>query len=108
MHVAEPYLDTSALAKRYIDEAGSGDFDAFLAKWPHARISRLAVVEFRCLLRRRRRTRGDLSRPFLVNAGCKKHDSILRQVGLSNLSGGAAVSHDDDAMAQADELLHLR
>jgi predicted nucleic acid-binding protein len=57
MHVAEPYLDTSALAKRYIDEAGPDDFDAFLAKWPHARISRLAVVEFRCLLQRRRRAR---------------------------------------------------
>jgi uncharacterized protein len=55
--MAEPYLDTSALIKRYIDGPGSDDFDAFLAKWPHARISRLAVVEFRCLLQRRRRAR---------------------------------------------------
>ncbi len=55
MPAAEPYVDTSALAKRYIDEAGSDDFDAFLAKCPRVRISRLAVVEFRCLLQRRRR-----------------------------------------------------
>jgi predicted nucleic acid-binding protein len=57
MPAAEPYIDTSALAKRYIDEAGSDDFDAFLARYPHVRISRLAVVEFRCLLQRRRRAR---------------------------------------------------
>jgi predicted nucleic acid-binding protein len=57
MPAAEPYVDTSALAKRYIDEAGSDDFDAFLSGCPQVRISRLAVVEFRCLLRRRRRAR---------------------------------------------------
>lgn len=55
MPAAEPYIDTSALAKRYIDEAGSEDFDAFLGRWPRALISRLTVVEFRCLLQRRRR-----------------------------------------------------
>ena len=55
MPAAEPYVDTSALAKRYIDEAGSEDFDAFLGRWPRVLISRLAVVEFRCVLQRRRR-----------------------------------------------------
>ena len=55
MPAAEPYIDTSALAKRYIDEAGSEDFDAFLGRWPRVLISRLAVVEFRCMLQRRRR-----------------------------------------------------
>ena len=55
MPAAEPYIDTSALAKRYIDEAGSDDFDAFLGRWPRALISRLAVVELRCLLQRRQR-----------------------------------------------------
>jgi uncharacterized protein len=53
MPAAEPYLDTSALAKRYLDEAGSDDFDAFLGRRPRALISRLAVVELRCLLKRR-------------------------------------------------------
>jgi hypothetical protein len=55
MPAAEPYVDTSALAKRYIDEAGSEDFDAFLGRWPRVLISRLAVVEFHCVLQRRRR-----------------------------------------------------
>jgi predicted nucleic acid-binding protein len=55
MPAAEPYIDTSALAKRYIDEAGSEDFDAFLGTWPRVLISRLVVVEFRCVLQRRRR-----------------------------------------------------
>jgi predicted nucleic acid-binding protein len=55
MPAAEPYIDTSALAKRYLDEAGSDDFDAFLSRWSRVLISRLAVVELRCLLQRRRR-----------------------------------------------------
>ena len=55
MPAAEPYIDTSALAKRYIDEAGSSEFDAFLGRWPRVLISRLAVVEFRCVVQRRRR-----------------------------------------------------
>jgi hypothetical protein len=57
MPAAEPYLDTSALAKRYLDEADSSDLDDFLGRRPRALISRLGVVELRCLLRRRRRAR---------------------------------------------------
>jgi predicted nucleic acid-binding protein len=53
MPAAEPYFDTSALAKRYLDEAGSDDVDAFLGRRPRALISRLVVVELRCLLARR-------------------------------------------------------
>ena len=49
------YVDTSALVKRYISEAGSDVFDAFfLAQAPLA-ISRLTIVEMRCALARRRR-----------------------------------------------------
>ena len=49
------YVDTSALVKRYISEAGSDAFDAFfLAQAPLA-ISRLTIVEMRCALARRRR-----------------------------------------------------
>ena len=55
MPAAEPYVDTSALAKRYIDETGSEDIDAFLGRWPRVLISRLVVLEFRCVLQRRRR-----------------------------------------------------
>ena len=57
MPAAEPYLDTSALAKRYLAEPGSDDFDDFLRRRPRALISRLTAVELRCLLKRRLRTR---------------------------------------------------
>jgi uncharacterized protein len=50
------YLDTSALAKWYVAEPGSEAFAAFVAEVPDAVISRLTVVEMRCLLARRRRS----------------------------------------------------
>lgn len=54
------YLDTSALAKWYLNEAGSDAFVAFLQGLGAAVISSLTVTEMRCLLSRRRRM-GDLS-----------------------------------------------
>ncbi len=53
---AAPYIDTSALAKWYLNEPRSEDFEAFVTTLPSAAISRLSVVEFRCLLARRRRS----------------------------------------------------
>jgi len=50
-----PYLDTSALAKWYLNEPFSEAFEAFIREQPTAAISRLTIVEFRCLLARRRR-----------------------------------------------------
>lgn len=55
-----PYIDTSALAKWYIDEARSEDVESFLRALPEAAISGLTVVELRCLLARRCR-RGDIA-----------------------------------------------
>ena len=52
-----PYLDTSALAKWYLNEPFSEEFEAFIQEQSTAAISRLTVVEFRCLLARRRRAR---------------------------------------------------
>lgn len=49
------YVDTSALAKWYINEAGSDTFEAFLISQEAVDISRLAVLELRCLVSRRRR-----------------------------------------------------
>lgn len=49
------YLDTSALAKWYLNEPFCEQFEAFIREEPAAAISRLSVVEFRCLLARRRR-----------------------------------------------------
>lgn len=53
-----PYLDTSALAKWYLNEPFSEQFEAFIQEQPTAAISRLTVGEFRCLLARRRRAGG--------------------------------------------------
>ncbi len=58
---AAPYLDTSALAKWYLNEPRSEDFEAYITRQPSAAISRLTVVELRCLLARRRRS-GDIGR----------------------------------------------
>lgn len=49
------YLDTSALAKRYLNEAGSDAFEAYLMELGAGQISTLTVTEMRCLLARRRR-----------------------------------------------------
>lgn len=49
------YLDTSALAKWYLNEPKADAFEAFVRTLSEAAISRLTVLEFRCLLARRRR-----------------------------------------------------
>ncbi len=49
------YLDTSALAKWYINEPGSEAFEQFVLGLSDAIISRLPATELRCLLARRRR-----------------------------------------------------
>jgi uncharacterized protein len=49
------YLDTSALAKWYVREVGSSEFEAFVQTVPDAVSGRLVVAELRCLLARRRR-----------------------------------------------------
>lgn len=59
--MSEIYIDTSALAKWYVREPFSDEFDHFIRTSGEPVISRLTVVEFRCLLARRRRA-GGLSR----------------------------------------------
>jgi predicted nucleic acid-binding protein len=54
---AAPYVDTSALAKRYLAEPFSNEVDAYLADFPGVAISTLTQVEMHCLLARRRRHR---------------------------------------------------
>ena len=56
--MSEVYIDTSALAKWYVHEAFSDEFDAFIRACGEPVISHLTVVEFRCLLARRRRSGG--------------------------------------------------
>lgn len=52
-----PYLDTSALAKWYLNEALSDRVDEYLSTLSYVWISSLTVVEMRSLLLRRRRAR---------------------------------------------------
>lgn len=62
------YVDTSALAKWYLNEPQSDRFEAFISAQPDAAICRLTVVEFRCLLARRRRA-GDITAAHEVRIG---------------------------------------
>jgi hypothetical protein len=59
---ANPYVDTSALAKLYVNEAGSSAFQTYAAGLTTAWVSRLAVIEFRSLLARRVRANSITSR----------------------------------------------
>ena len=49
------YIDTSALAKWYLPEVGSDDFETWIRQASTPTISSLTLVEMRCLLARRRR-----------------------------------------------------
>jgi len=61
MPVSTPvYLDTSALAKWYLNEARSEDVSAYLGREAPVSIGTLTALELRCLLARRRRA-GELS-----------------------------------------------
>lgn len=51
------YIDTSALAKWYLNEAESDEVEAYIQRHGPLAISELTVVEMRCLLGRRRRDR---------------------------------------------------
>lgn len=75
-----PYLDTSALAKWYLNEPFSEEFEAFIREQPTAAISRLSVVEFRCLLARRRRA-GEITRAI----ESRVYASFEKDVGAGSL-----------------------
>ncbi|MBI5639026.1 MAG: type II toxin-antitoxin system VapC family toxin [Nitrospirae bacterium] len=51
------YIDTSAIAKWYINESRSSDVERYLQQHGPVSVSELTVVEMRCLLARRRRER---------------------------------------------------
>jgi len=53
--VAYTYVDTSALAKWYLPEAGSDKLAAWMQQQKDTCISSLTITEFRCLLARRQR-----------------------------------------------------
>ena len=75
-----PYLDTSALAKWYLNEPFSEQFEAFIQKQPSAAISGLPVVEFRCLRARLRRA-GEIPKTIETRV----YDSFELDVGAGFL-----------------------
>jgi predicted nucleic acid-binding protein len=82
------YVDTSALAKWYLNEPQSEEFEAFVISRPDAAICRLTVVELRCLLARRRRA-GD------ITAG--QETRVLEAFAADVANAAVAVYTVDDA-----------
>lgn len=92
-----PYLDTSALAKWYLNEPFSEEVDEYLRTLPHAWISSLTALELRCLLARRRRA-GEI--------GAEREAAILA-LFEQNVSDGylVAVAVEDDHLHAAGRLI---
>lgn len=91
------YLDTSALAKWYLNEVGSEVFVGYLQSLDSAVISSLTVTEMRSLLSRRRRM-GDLSVEL---------ETVLFAAFLNDIDRGWLQRHmlDDARFAEATNLI---
>ena len=86
------YIDTSALAKWYLNEPGSEDFARWIVDEPEPWISSLTVTELRCLLARRRRA-GEIAR---------EHETqCLAAFQQDEAEGHLHVHPVDDAAVQA-------
>ena len=99
--MSDPYLDTSALAKWYLNEPGSLAFQDFIVQHKRAAISRLTIVEFRCLLARRLRAR-ELS---------VQNEADAFRLLQSDIAGGFLLVHplhDTHAQAALDLIERLR
>jgi predicted nucleic acid-binding protein len=94
------YIDTSALAKRYLREAGSDEFDRFLGSMASVSISRLTVVELRCLLGRRRRNRE-------IDAGVERRAAAAFEDDIAQGFIEVHPLEDRHAIAARDLLLRL-
>lgn len=94
---ARAYLDTSALAKWYLNEPGSEAFVLFLQGLNSAVISSLSQTEMRSLLSRRRRM-GDLSAEL---------ESLLFAAFLEDIDRGWLQCYplDDARFAEASTLI---
>lgn len=96
-----PYLDTSALAKWYLNEPFAAEFATFIQQQPAAAISRLTAVEFRCLLARRRRA-GDINRTI---------ETRVLATFADDIGAGFLVMHpvaDEHVAAAAEMISRLR
>jgi predicted nucleic acid-binding protein len=91
------YIDTSALLKWYVHEAGSEAVEAFIRQAKDAVISRLTVVELRCALARRRRA-GTID----SQAERQAYDTFTQDVALGHLR---VVPVDETCFADALALI---
>ncbi len=86
------YIDTSALAKWYLNEPRSQDFESYIRGQRGALISRLTVMELRCLLARRRRT-GELSESLERRVFATfENDVVQGSLDLRPLHDGQAIA----------------
>lgn len=94
------YVDTSALAKYYVPEAGSDIFQDYLQGLDEPHTGRLTLVEFRCLTARRAR------------AGTLDWSERNRMVSLflSHVSQGLwrVIPFDDNDLLDAAQLVEDR
>lgn len=88
MPVTERYIDTSALLKRYVPEANSTEFDAYFMAQAPASISRLGLVEIRCVLARKRRN-SEISK--------EQEDAAMEEVRTDIQDGVLLVQPGSDA-----------
>jgi predicted nucleic acid-binding protein len=107
------YVDTSALAKRYIDEVDSGRFDAFLSEPPDVMtISPLVVTEFHSILMRRRRM-GEFEAAYVEQARAAFSADLAANLWTwmtfpTAAFGEASLLIQDDALGLATlDALHL-
>ncbi|GAB6040683.1 type II toxin-antitoxin system VapC family toxin [Endothiovibrio diazotrophicus] len=93
------YLDTSALAKWYLSEAGSESFSSFIQTIDVAVVSSLTRTEMRSLLARRRRM-GDIDREL---------ESVLYSAFLDDIARGHLQLYpvDDGRLDEAANLIVL-
>jgi len=90
------YLDTSALAKWYLNEPGSDAFVAYLQGLDSAAVSGLTRAEMRSLLARRRRM-GDFDAAL---------ETVLFSAFLDDIASGALVLYPMDD-ARFDDAVNL-
>ncbi len=96
------YMDTSALAKMYLNEPASEKFRAFFRRQPMPpAISTLTILELRCLLARRRRA-GDID----CNDERLAIEALEQQMQVGLLS--VCALEDSHAVAAIELLAELR
>jgi len=86
------YLDTSALAKWYLNETRSEEVEAYIQRTAPVNISDLTVVEMRSLLARRCRE-GDIDRETEIKVySTFEEDSRQGSLCRNSLPGGTAAA----------------